>query len=299
MTLMVKLNLRFCASARAVLLAVVFLTATAVPPAVGAPQFSSLQRPLSANDLPASLLNVCDAKAAGMGYYAGPIADAMLVLIELGVLSFDDFRGVSIGFCGLRAAGGPVGTTSCAEDIILLDSNYAGTGQELALAATLAHEMKHVRQHRQKRAARGIQYCDSTRYRLDAPTLEAEADAFGDATARLALLGRSLEIHNGCAGPVHVHLETEKPIARAPADIGFHEIAAGKTIVWPGRTASSAALFHAWSKEVSPSIDGARNGQRVIIDGAPYFMSRARLSVQAPTRGPFRLTIDCDETLQR
>lgn len=141
--------------------------------------------PLSANALPKELLAACDAEARAFAWTEDKITDAITTLIQRRVFSADDFNGVKLGFCELRDSGGPAATTSCADNIILFDRSYAGRNQELALVLTMAHEMKHVRQHRRAKAAYGDDYCASARYERDKPALEENADKFGDAIADL------------------------------------------------------------------------------------------------------------------
>ncbi len=135
---------------------------------------------LPADELPQTMLTACDDQAKAVGEFAGPIAAAADDLIAAGIFHREQFIGVRIGFCDLRKANGPVATTSCLDDVILLDAKYKVPSQALARNATLAHEMKHVLQHRENRAAFGAGYCLSDAYEIDKPAMEIEADAFGD-----------------------------------------------------------------------------------------------------------------------
>ncbi len=145
-------------------------------------------QPLPADDLPQTLLTACDEQAKAVGEFAGPIAAAVNELIEAGVFQREAIEGVRIGFCDLRNADGPVAATSCLDDVILLDAKYEAPSQALVRNATLAHEMKHVLQHREKKAAYGEGYCLSEAYETDKPGLEAEADKFGDEALEILLL---------------------------------------------------------------------------------------------------------------
>lgn len=145
--------------------------------------------PLPGDALPPSMLGECDGRASLRGGYDKPVAVAAETLVRIGAFTSDHFDDVKIGFCALRDAGGPAATTSCADDIILLDTGYTKKNQDLALVLTLAHEMKHVRQHREKRLAAGLAYCSSDRYETDKHAMEIEADKFGDAIATLLIFG--------------------------------------------------------------------------------------------------------------
>ena len=150
--------------------------------------FSVSAAPLSAVELPPALLAACDEKTKPLESLVGPIRAAADNLINAGVLEREDFDGVKLGFCELRKANGPVATASCREDVILLDVKYADRSEALVRSATLAHEMKHILQHRELRAVFGESYCLTEDYAAGKPALEVEADAFGDKAAETLML---------------------------------------------------------------------------------------------------------------
>ena len=150
--------------------------------------FSANAAPLSAVKLPPELLAACDEKTKPLENLVGPIRAAADNLINAGIFTAEDFEGVRLGFCELRKANGPVATASCREDVILLDVKYADRSEALVRSATLAHEMKHILQHRKLRAAFGVSYCLSDDYEAGKPEMEKEADAFGDKAAETLML---------------------------------------------------------------------------------------------------------------
>ena len=143
--------------------------------------FYALAEPMSADELPSSFLDACDAGVKELKNADRMIKRAAQDLIDTRIFSDDDFATVKLGFCGLRSAGGPAATTTCENDIVLFDEGYKQRGEILALTLTMAHEMKHVRQHRAMRAKAGADYCTSDRYERDKPAMEMRADAFGNA----------------------------------------------------------------------------------------------------------------------
>ncbi|MGF1544524.1 MAG: ImmA/IrrE family metallo-endopeptidase [Parvularculaceae bacterium] len=251
--------------------------------------------PLPANDLPQPLLAACDARARPFGAYDGPIADAAAALIEIGVFGAAAFRDVKIGFCGLRRAGGPVATAACASDVILLDEKYAAPGEALTLKATLAHEMKHYFQHKDRKARFGAGYCASARYDAEAPALEREADAFGHAVGELFLTGRPIDIVNDCPDAALIYLEADRPVwtAGAPrlqripprARVPSTERAASRRFKYNARTAPSRGAPREWR--------GAQGAHARIVDGARYYLKPIVLENAGPT-DPFELTLSCD-----
>lgn len=252
--------------------------------------------PLPADKLAPSLLAGCDAEAGAFGRYAPPIASAARALIDLGSFDRGDFSGVRIGFCGLARAGGPVAVASCTDEVILLDDKYARAGQEISLGATLAHEMKHHLQHREKKAAYGAGYCAGPRYADDKPALEAEADAFGDAIAALLLRGRAIEIVNACDVPVRFHLEAENPIAaRGAAPVFEHapplgsalsaERALSGRIRFYAETASARGRGRFWQDRSGPH---AR-----FVEGRLIRLREFSLAPRARETGAFTLRLVC------
>ncbi|MDZ7629492.1 MAG: hypothetical protein U5J99_13915 [Parvularculaceae bacterium] len=258
--------------------------------------------PLTADLLPPSLLDSCEAAAPSFGAYAPPIAASVRALTDIGAVSARDFQGVRIGFCALKAAGGPVATAACADSVILLDDKYARADEALVLHATLAHEMAHHFQHRDKKAAFGEGYCESARYAADKPALEETADAFGDAVAELFVLGRSIEIFNACAAPVLVYLEAAEPVAVRGTTPAFLRVEAGAAALAPERALSGAVRFHArtapgalpafaWEDRAGPH---AR-----IVESRPVRLKEMRLKAAGRETGPFRLRLTCENASGR
>ena len=252
--------------------------------------------PLTADLLPPALLEGCEAQAAPLARAAPPIAAAARALDNLGVFAADEFEGVRIGFCALQAAGGPVATASCAGGVILLDEKYARPDQALTLRATLAHEMAHHFQHRDKRKAFGEGYCGSARYGAEKPALEAAADAFGEAVAELFVLGRPVEIVNACTAPVLVYVEAADPVAVRGTAPAFLKVAAGAAATAPegalsgairyyARTAPGAAPAFVWREKTGPH---AR-----FVEGRSIRLKEARLKAPGRETGAFRLRLRC------
>lgn len=253
---------------------------------------SAAEAPLTADRLRQSLLAACEAGAAPYGSYDRAIAQGAVALIGIGALSAEDFSAVRIGFCALRAAGGPVGVTACGEDVILLDDKYRNAKQSLVLSATLAHEVKHVLQHRAERAARGKAWCDSADYVEQKASLEAEADEFGDAAAALVALGRPIEITSACDKPLTVYLEADDAVGAA--DPSFLRIAAKGSARAADRALSPRALYFA---EAAPTPKGEarsrQSGNTRIVEGRLISLKAARLVAADRLETPFRLTLSC------
>lgn len=249
--------------------------------------------PLPANRLPEAFLAACEAAAPSYGGYERAIAEGAAALIAIGALSGDDFAAARIGFCPLRAEGGPFGVTACGEDVILLDDKYRKGKDALVLSATLAHEMKHVLQHRGRRAARGRAWCDSADYASERDALEAEADAFGDGAAALVALGRPVEIASACDRPLTVYVEAEDAVAVAGAEPLFLSIPARGAAIAADRARSPGALYFAESAPPAPGAGARGGGQTRIVEGRLIRLRPARLAAPPRLDGRFRLTLSC------
>lgn len=252
--------------------------------------------PLTADALPPALLAGCDAGAAGFGAYDAPIAKSVAALVAMGVFRTEEFAGVRIGFCPLRAAGGPVAAASCAEDVILLDEKYAAEKEALVLNATLAHEMRHRLQHQARRRQLGAGACEGASYAAAKPAMEAEADAFGDAVGELFFLGRPVAIVNECPAPVAVYLEADEPAAEREGGRAFETVAARSTGVSGERAYSSRFFYYA----ATQGGGGARrvfedrdSPQRRFIGGRQIRLRETRLEATDRSSGPFRLRLSC------
>ncbi len=252
--------------------------------------------PLPADRLPPRLLADCDARAAPPARYEAPIAAAARALIDIGAFTGTEFQSARIGFCDLQQAGGPVAAATCDDAVILLDTKYAADDQALTLRATLAHEMTHHLQHRDAKARFGESYCASARYREDRPSLEAEADVFGDKIAELFLLGRSVEIVNVCGAPVAVYLEAHDPVALRGAAPAFQRVPAGASALSPeralsgrmrlyARTAPLTGPAHVWQDKTS--------AQSRIVEGGLVRLREIRLAPADRLESPFRLRLSC------
>lgn len=252
--------------------------------------------PLPSEELPQPMLEACEERAAPLGRYDRPIAAAVEALTGMGVFEKAEFRGVKIGFCGLREAGGPVATISCARDIILLDSGYAAKDQSLVMSATLAHEMKHYLQHAAQKQKFGPDYCSSGRYAEDKTWMEEKADAFGDEAAALFFTGRGVEIKNECAAPLSVYLEPEHPMSAIGDSLSLTDVAPQSTVALPGRALSKFFKTYAATGggDGRQTIrGGARAPDKRIIDGKVYGVSPVTLSNASRTDGPFQLSLSC------
>lgn len=252
--------------------------------------------PLTADLLPPQLLADCEARADPQGRFAPAIAAAARALIDIGVFAAEEFKDVRIGFCALQKAQGPVATAACADGVILLDEKYSRPDQALALRATLAHEMAHHFQHREKRKAFGDGYCESARYGADKPALEAAADAFGEAVAELFVLGRPVEIANACAAPVLVYVEAADPVAVRGAAPAFLRIEAGAAARSPEGALSGAVRYYA---ATAPETAPARvwrdeeSAHTRIVEGRHIRLKETGLRAAGREKGPFRLRLKC------
>ena len=268
---------------------------------MGARAASLPAAPLPADDLDPALLAPCEAAAKPID--AGPqtIAAAFDDLIALGIVTPEDAAGARFGFCGLRRAGGPLATTSCADDTILFDAGTAAPGRGLILRTLLAHELTHIRQHRAARALHGAAYCASARYPADAAGFEREADAVGDAVRDLLVLGRPVEISNQCAGPAQIYMEVEDPADAGDARVERFVLAPGSRTIAARRALSGWVKFYARTRGDDKGPDrvweGRSRAHQRFVDGAGYRLKRIRLTAPASATGPditpFTLTLTC------
>ncbi|MEM6537157.1 MAG: hypothetical protein AAF668_05440 [Pseudomonadota bacterium] len=255
-------------------------------------QAAPIKHRLSGNQVSPLLLMSCDAKAQPYGLYKEKIADAVNSLVELGVFDRRDFGGVAIGYCGFRWAGGPVATTSCPTDIILLDEKYAERGQELSLLATLAHEMRHVQQHRERKSDFDGDYCSSNVYTEERDQLEKEADAFGEAVSSLFVLGRPVEVENKCGVPLKIVLEPE--VHASTANEFLYELTPGAVEQIAYRALSRRFWFAADSDVATDARAWpAPVTRRFLINKAAKEAKPIVLSVDEPVSGSFQLTLSC------
>jgi hypothetical protein len=253
--------------------------------------------PLSSNELDPDLLAECDLRAQRYGGYDRVVQSAINTLTDLGVFAEEEFAHVRIGFCGLRRAGGPAASASCASDIILLDGKYANENQQLALVSTLAHEMKHVLQHAELKQKFGPEYCFSERYGADSVWMEKEADAFGDAVGALAVVGRPIEIENACPVAVSAYLDGENVFFDNGSAPKLISAASGSTVNVDATSASKIVKLFARSDEYFGRRwvwTDAKQGEERIIDGKRRRLTRYALSNRERASGPFVLKLSCD-----
>lgn len=251
--------------------------------------------PLTADRLPAALLAECDARAAPIGRAEPAIAESVRALTAIGAFSAAEFDGVRFGFCPLQREGGPVGVTSCKDDIILLDEKYQSAGEALVLHATLAHEMAHVLQHRAARARAGAGYCDSAAYLAAKPALEGAADALGDGAAALLALGREVEIVNLCDAPVSIYLEADDPAAR-PTAPAFVKSPPGRAVTAKDRALSGNVRFYArTAPENGPAhVWEEKSGADArFVEGRLVRLKAAQLAAADRLASPLRLRLSC------
>lgn len=215
----------------------------------------------------------------------------------MGVFSASEFHGVKIGFCDFRRVNGPAGTTSCTDNTILLDSGYRRKNQGIVLKATLAHEMKHVFQHRELKAKFGDDYCSSDRYAADRDWMEKEADAFGDQIAALFITGRAVDIINECPVAVSVYLEADAPLTANSAALDFIEAPAYSIVRSPERAISKFFKLFAeaelYNDERKVWGDATMAHTR-IINGNRYRLKSISLPNAQRSAGPFQMTLSCE-----
>ncbi|MEM8772840.1 MAG: hypothetical protein AAGD92_14430 [Pseudomonadota bacterium] len=260
--------------------------------------FSGVAAQSHASDqIPEAVLDACDRDAEAYEHYDTAIASAANDLIALGVFSKTEFQGVKTGYCDLLKLRGPVGTTSCRRDTILLDEKYKDERQKLVLAATLAHEMKHVLQHREQKAQYGDIYCESDQYEADKAWMEDDADAFGDSVAGLLFVGRSIRIENRCPFPVSIFPGVGSPVSSHAHDVDIVEAGPRATLETDLRSARRD--FEFFAKGVSD--EGRLQTWRGMKDdpkvGRPSQdeHNEVRLQASARSTGPFVLRFSCDD----
>ena len=243
-----------------------------------------------------SVLNDCDAQARPSDLYEQRVRDAVDGLIDIGAFAQDDFHDVKIGFCKLRQENGPVATTNCVNDTILMDVKYNRDGQQFAMKATLAHEMKHYFQHREQKSRLGAAYCDSQQYESDKPWMEAAADQFGDQIGELLFLRRPIEIENSCASPVPVYLDEYSVTYNETGPHDFISVPPNSVILAPATSGSKDIKFYA---ETEINGDQFRLwhdpllADKRIIDGKRIGLKNYTLSNASRTTGPFKLSLSC------
>ena len=252
---------------------------------------------LSSREISQDLLEACDARAMPFGRYDASIEKSVQALTDLGVFSAQDFENVKIGFCGLRAVNGPAATASCARDTILLDSGYDASDKRIVRSATLAHEMKHVLQHRALIAKHGDGYCGSDLYPADWEWMEAEADAFGDAVAEMFFSGRAVVIRNDCPADVAVYLEADYPTSPREANLQLTTVAAGSVV--PSRVRSLSKSFKFYAEQSSGHSynndwRGKTMAYRRVVGGETVGLRPITLTNAARSTGPFQLTLACE-----
>ncbi|NNE39795.1 MAG: hypothetical protein HKN14_02625 [Marinicaulis sp.] len=253
-------------------------------------------QPLPSRDIAQDILEGCDAQAFDFDDYDLAVKSATTTLMNLGVFSEAEFRGVKIGFCHLRAANGPVATTSCVDDTILLDEKYRDDDQRLVRAATLAHEMKHHLQHAQQRKMYGPGYCNSEHYEKDKTWMETDADKFGDDVAALLFAGRPVEIRNTCEQALSVYLETVTPGASIQSFFDLLEIPALSNAITPHRSTSKYFRVYARSdddKGERLDWNGAVDSETRDIGGKTYRLKNITMANAARSIGPFVLRLTC------
>ena len=246
--------------------------------------------------IPSEILVDCDLRAKSYGNYHPSVMSAKTKLLDLGVFSESDFQGIKIGFCDLASVHGPVATTSCELDTILLDTKYARKNLSLVLSTTLAHEVKHYLQHQKFKAQFGNGYCVSERYKTEKPGMEVAADKFSDNVAGLLFVGRSVEIENRCDAPVVVYIESDNAIPPAPDSRAFIPIAAHSRVTVPMHSASNAFKFYAQSNLNNGRRwvwRGSKQQGKRLIKGKAYQLRKTRLSNKFRDTGPFILRLTC------
>lgn len=257
---------------------------------------ASFAAPQPSESLPDFILSQCEDIAHGYGAYDPIIRDATNGLIALGAFEEEDFHKVKIGFCGLRTLDGPVATTSCAKDTILLDHKYLSSKEALSLKSTLAHEMKHVFQHRSKKKKFGNTYCASARYVDDTAQLEEEADFFGDQIASYLFVGRPIKIENTCDSPVSFYLETNKQGTTQSGNEKFTNIDANTTIAIDTVATNREIYFYGKSDPIGGKFWSWRSTDNALarfIEDQNIRMRRVKMLAPKPATGPFTLKLLC------
>jgi len=246
--------------------------------------------PLPSSALDQGLLAECEANAAAYPNFDPSVQTAIDTLEALGVFGAQEFRNVKIGFCNLRGGNGPVATTSCADDTILLDQKYRDDSESDIILSTLAHEMKHFQHHAVQKRRFGEEYCRSAQYRRDRLWMENVAGPFGDEVAALAFVGRPIEVENECPEPVSVFVDG--------VAVRRDNTETAKTFVIPPNGTKQTSVI-ANARTIQYFASGERlalpgDGEERIIDGERRRLSHAVMATRARGAGPFVLRIDCD-----
>lgn len=246
--------------------------------------------PLPSSALDQGLLAECEANAAAYSNFDPSVHTAIDRLEALDVFNAFEFGAVKIGFCDLRSVNGPVATTSCAEDTILLDQKYRDDSDSDILLSTLAHEMKHYQHHAAQKRQFGEQYCRSPQYRRDRIWMENVAGRFGDDVAALAFVGRPIEVVNNCPEPISVFIDGVS-VRRDTKEMA-------ETIVIP-RNATKQTSVTANARTIQYFASGDRlalpgDGDERIINGERRRLSHTVMTARARGAGPFVLRIVCD-----
>lgn len=251
------------------------------------------------DQIPQQVLIDCDSKAKSYGRYSPPVAAAKNKLIDIGVFSDSEFRNIKIGFCDLAGVEGPVATTSCELDTILLDKKYKRENLSLVLSVTLAHEVKHVLQHQKLKARYGDDFCSSEQYLAEKPSMEAAADNFSDSVAELLFSGRPVEVENSCDAPVAVYLESDDGIIPAVNSRELITVGAHSKIMMPSRAASKYFKFYAQSELHNDRRwvwRGTARASKRLIKGKAYQLRTTKLPSKLREAGPFLLRLTCPQS---
>ena len=251
--------------------------------------------PLPSSALDQAMLSDCDALARPYGDYQQEVWSAIDALDRLGVFAPEEFRNVRIGICDLRSQNGPVATTSCERNTILLDEKYENDASQFSLVSTLAHEMKHVLQHAVKKEQYGDVYCSSDQYVRDKDALERDADAFSVAVEKIAFLGRPVEIENTCPSAVEVYVDGESVRFEEPDSYQIVSVKPNTTISANATSTSKSIQYYA----ATTLSDGLRRywrggGEERIIDGVRHQLAPVDLETSARASGSFVLRVHCD-----
>ncbi len=251
--------------------------------------------PMPSSALDQAMLAECEGHASAYGEYHHEVQSTIEALDRLGVFAPEEFQSVKIGFCDLRRHGGPVATTSCDKDAILLDEKYEDESSRFAMMSTLAHEMKHVLQHAENKRRYGDAYCSSEQYVKDKDSLERDADAFSVEVEKIAFLGRPVEIENTCPTAVEVYIDGES--------VRFHESNSDQfTTVLPNSKISANVMSTSKSIQYFAATTLANGGRRYwrgggeerIIDGVRQQLAPIELESRVRASGSFILRVHCD-----
>lgn len=274
--------------------------------------------PLTGDQLDPAFLARCEANAYSLEQGLEPppddalndtlydaLNDALADLASLDIVDNGAVAGMRAAFCPLKVQGGPLATTACAGEIILLDSGLAAADQRFALAVTLAHEITHVTQIRTAKAAQPGGYCNAGAFDRDAPGFEAEADRVSAQVRDLFVLGRAVDIHNQCTVPVRVFLELDHPQTGASGSVETLVLAPQSTARASSRALSRWVRFYASTDPANPPATSRAADKKIwqsrsrryarFLEGRIYRFMREALPAAAPTTGPFLLTLSCTD----